>query len=103
MYVKYENNYDYYHVEEKAIEGLRIPDDSRIPGVPESIGNIARQCRLVRPFGAASSEILLLCRGHFRSDKVVVLRAQRSVSPPLYCAIQVIVPKKNGTLAIRNL
>lgn len=100
MEVRYENNYDYYDVEEKAIERLRVPDDDTIPEVPESIYNIARQCRLVRPFGAASCKVLLLCRGHFRSDKVVVVHMQRSVLQ--YRAIQVIVLKENGTLAIQD-
>lgn len=48
----------YAEVTEEAIERLRVPDDLRIPGIPESVENIARQCSL---FDYSEQPRLLQC------------------------------------------
>lgn len=91
----------YEDVAEEAIEKLRVPDDRRIPGVPQSIENIASQCALLRIFGNTFNTALLV-RYHGQSNVAVVVTRESETPQSPYHFLTFLLWEKGGKVVLTD-
>ena len=90
---------DYAEVSEEAIEQLRVADDRRVPGVPQSVENIALQCTLLRIFGNTSNTALLV-RYHIENNVAIVVTRESHESS--YRPSAFLLWEKEGEVALTD-